>query len=147
MVISLWYCDRQTDSEETVERQTDSEDRDRTESETMSCLITHKTHRRYSWTYLSSRRQKERKPLQTKPSINLRKLIYFCFFFISSLHSYFFISFPYGKKNNHITGMYCLKYWVLFWFFCRKYDNFSQILEKRTEKVIFLDHNFFKNIS
>lgn len=147
MVISLWYCDRQTDSEETVERQTDSEDRDRTESETMSCLITHKTHRRYSWTYLSSRRQKERKPLQTKPSLNLRKLIYFCFFLFLLYTAIFLFHFHMVKKPNHITGMYCLKYWVLFWFFCRKYDNFSQILEKRTEKVIFLDHNFFKNIS
>lgn len=58
--------DRQTDSEETVERQTDRQWKDRTESETMSCLILHtELTGGIAGHICHPGRQKERKPLQS----------------------------------------------------------------------------------
>lgn len=144
MIISLWYCDRQTVKRQLRDRQTVKIETGQRVRQWVVLLHTKLTGGIAGHICHPGGKKKEN---HCKAQLKFEKMNLFLFLFISSLHSYFFISFPYGKKNNHITGMYCLKYWVLFWFFCRKYDNFSQILEKRTEKVIFLDHNFFKNIS
>lgn len=55
-----------TDSEETVERQTDRQWKDRTESETMSCLILYtELTGGIAGHICHPGRQKERKPLQS----------------------------------------------------------------------------------
>lgn len=64
--------------------ETDRQWKDRTESETLSCLITHRTHRRHSWTYLSSREAKRKKTI-AKPSLSLSKWICFCLILLTQL--------------------------------------------------------------
>lgn len=72
LTVILWQTvKRQLRDRQTVERQ------DREWDNELS-YITQRTHRRHSWTYLSSREAKRKKTI-AKPSLNLRKWIYFCF--------------------------------------------------------------------
>lgn len=82
--------DRQwRDSEETVERQTDRQTVERQDREWDNELsyITHRTHKRHSWTYLSSREAKRKKTI-AKPSLSLSKWICFCLILLTQLIFY-----------------------------------------------------------
>lgn len=131
---------RQLRDRQTVERQ------DREWDNELSYII-HRTHRRHSWTYLSSREAKRKKTI-AKPSLSSSiKWIYFCLSLILLNTQIIFYFIAIVKKNSHITGMCWFKYWVLFWYFSRRFNHLYQKIEYRTVKVIFLDHNFLKNIS
>lgn len=106
--------------------ETDRQWRDRTESETMSCLITHRTHRRHSWTYLSSREAKRKKTI-AKPSLSLSiKWIYFCFSLILLNTQIIFYFIAIVKKTQSCAGMCCFKHWILFWYFSRRFNHLYQ---------------------
>lgn len=73
-----WETDRQTEWQ--VERQ------DREWDNELS-YITHRTHKRHSWTYLSSREAKRKKTI-AKPSLSLSKWICFCLILLTQLIFY-----------------------------------------------------------
>lgn len=81
------HCDtdRQTVKRQLRDRQT-VERQDREWDNELS-YITHRTHKRHSWTYLSSREAKRKKTI-AKPSLSLSKWICFCLILLTQLIFY-----------------------------------------------------------
>lgn len=97
MVISLWYCDRQTVKRQLRDRQTVKIETGQRVRQWVVLLHTKLTGGIAGHICHPGGKKKEN---HCKAQLKFEKMNLFLFLFISSLHSYFFISFPYGKKKQ-----------------------------------------------